>query len=283
MDQLILDKIIRYEGCDFLGRYACLTLEPNLKQTGWVWNVGDHDVPITPDIMVSKPRRVALTYGEHELNEFEHIGILRAAGLQHVRIGTSRKKGWPPYDGGSLALWQAVMPYVHKEGALEPYRASVLHTSYALPKDRSRMVTYIGDGNDYNVLRMTGLVDFPSIQKEIYRFGHVYPNDDLRELVRARTLGWPPVLRNVSWIASKLGWPHHGRIVWPQDASPQEVLDEIGRHRLQDALGILNFAAPTGTYLAGGFHSCKGNHATDLGLLKQIISPKIVRFGQHAA
>ena len=232
--------------------------------------------------MVSKPRRVALVCGSYELNEFEHIGILRAAGLQHVRIWSARKKAWPPYDGGSFALWQAVMPHVYKEGTLKPYTVPA-HTSYALPEDPSRWVSYTGDGNDRDVLRMTGLVEFPCIQKEIHRFGHVYPQADVRKLVRARTLGWPPVLHNVSLLASKLGWPHHKRIVWTQETSPQEALDEIGRHRLLDALAILNFVAPTGTYLAGGFHSCKGNHATDLGLVKQLVADKVVRLGQHAA
>ena len=72
---------------------------------------------------------------------------MRAAGLQHVRIWSARKKAWPPYDGGSFALWQAVMPHVYKEGTLKPYTVPA-HTSYALPEDPSRWVSYTGDGNE---------------------------------------------------------------------------------------------------------------------------------------
>ncbi len=277
MDQLTLSRIVRHEGRCIRGFRSTLVLEP-IHNDGWVWNVDGKDIPITPDIMVSKKRRIALVYGKHMLNEFEHIGILRAAGMQHVRISCTQ--AWPPYDGGSFALWQAVIPYVYKAGVLHPHRLP--NGISALEDDPTRCVTYYGDGNDRDVLRMTGLVEFPSIREGIYRFGHVYPTDDLLELVRARTLGWPPLLRYPLALASKIGWPHYDRILWPQEHYPAETLEETGRHRLQDALAILNFAAPTGRYLAGAFHTGKGNHATDLGLLKKLSANKIVGFKKAA-
>ena len=280
IDQLKLRHIVRHEGFDFLGRRSVLMLEPT-HNTGWIWGTGGKDIPITPDIMMSKRRRVALVYEGSELNEFEHIGVLRATGLRNVRVWCSQT--WPPYDGGAFALWQAVIPHVYKEGILEPYRAPVMLESADLEEEPGRYSQYSGTGNDYDVLRMTGGVEFLRIHPDYYRFGHMYPKDDLLPLVRARTLGWPPSLRNASWLASKLGWPHHERILWPQDHFAAEVLAEIGRHRLLDALAIINFLAPAGMYLAGSFHSCKGNHATDLELLKKLSAGKVVDFKRNAA
>lgn len=285
MDRLTLQETVCHEGRDFFGRRAAIMLSPNTENTGWVWDVEGRYIPITPDIMVSKPRRIALQYAGHVFNEFEHIGILRAAGLQHVRIRLLTKHGWPPYDGGSFAFWQAVMPHVHKDGWLKPFLAQ--NGTYMLPIKRgnkqARFVEYYGDGNDRDILCMTGLVEFPRIQNGVYRFGHVYPQADLRPLVRARTLGWPPELYYLSKTVSMLGWPHHKRINWPQEAKPAAVLDWIGRHRMLDALAILNFLAPTGTYLAGAFHSCKGNHATDVALVQKLWAGKIVSIGTKVA
>lgn len=282
MDQLVLNETVRREGPDFRGWHSHLALSPNREKTGWVWNVGGRDIQITPDIMVSKPRRVALVCGEYELNEFEHIGILRAAGLQHVRIWTPRKKTWPPYDGGSCALWNAVMPHVRKEGSLVPYRAPANITA-TVPNDAGRFVQYHGDGNDRDELRMTGVLKFPSLRKEKYLFGYRYPLDDLYPLACARTLGWPPALYTLSRLAGVCGWPHHARIVWPQETAPETLLEETGRHRFLDALAILNFAAPTGTYLTGAFHSVKGNHVSDLELVKKLAALRVVGIRSSAA
>ncbi len=282
MDRLTLQETVLHEGRDILGRRAAIMLSPNPKNTGWVWDAGGRDIAITPDIMVSKPRRIALQYQGHIFNEFEHVGILRAQGLQHVRIRLLTKHGWPPYDGSSTALWQAVIPHMYKDGWLKPYHLP--HNDIAkLPYDEGRFVQYRGDGNDREVLHMTGLVEFPQIQREIYRFGHMYPHDDLRPLVQARTLGWPPWIYYPLQAASMMGWPHHKRINWPQEAKPVVVLDEIGRHRMLDALAILNFLAPNGTYLAGMFHSCKGNHATDLALVKKLHVSNVVSLGNKVA
>lgn len=267
MDRLKLQRVIRYEGRDFWGRRSTLVLEPFLGGEDWYWDVGTHCVPITPDLMTCRRRRVALQWSKFRLNEFEHIGILRAAGLRSVRISLMGST-WLPYDGGSFGLWQAVMPYVDRSGELKPFRLfsdSRLLTQ-VLPEEPSRYVQYSDTSGP--ILRMTGVIDFPNLGE--HRFGHQYPDDDLLELVSARTLGWPPYLYGAAGLASCFGWPHADRIVWPQEAKPQAVLEETGRHRLLDMLGILNFAAPADRYLTGSLHSCRGNHATDLGLLRQI-------------
>ena len=282
MKELILQERVVHQGRSFKGHDARIDFEPNPARNGWIWVVGGHEVPITPDTMESRQRRVALVYQGNVLEEFEHIGILRAAGIQHVRLWSPAGTSWPPYDGCSFALWNAVMQHVHEGNTLTPYRVPCGHVAHQLPKDIRRSVSYTGNGNDHDVLRMTGLINFARLDENDYRFGHVYPRDDLRTLMRARTLGWPPSLWYVSRLASKFGWPHHKNIVWPQEMLPSEMLEETGRHRLLDMLAVFNFVAPAGTYLAGSLHSCMGNHATDLGVLKKLWTVQKVRLKEAA-
>jgi hypothetical protein len=278
VDRLVLTKTVRHEGRDFWGRYSCLTLEPAENVTDdWLWHIrGRGDVPITPDLMVSLPRRVALEFEGHCLNEFEHIGILRAAGLRGVRLSVE-PRGWPPYDGGSCALWAAVMPKPHtrRESTLHPYRPDTT-VRHALPQDSGRVVSYSDEGNDSDVLHMSGIIDYAGLGE--HRFGHVYPEDDFADLVLAHTLGWPMSLQPFARLAGALGWPHYWRILWPQDYTKARVLEETGRHRMLDMLAILNFAAPADSYLCGALHTYMGGHANDLGLLKQLAGAKVLAF-----
>jgi hypothetical protein len=290
MDRLLLRHTVEVSGFDIKGRKSLLVISPNKDATGWQWKVDvDEYIPITPDILTSLPRRAALVYGRHRFDEFEHVGFLRAAGLQHVNIWMPDGNTWPPYDGGALALWQAVMPHTYRAGELKPFCLRVGETQmYNLPSDRSRGVSYLCDNKDKTLLRITGNVHFPKIDPESYNFSFDYGRDDLLTLVRARTLGWPPNARFVALALDKCrpllrrfgrDWPHYERILWPNDkASPEEVLNEIGSHRMFDALSVLNFLAPDDTHLVGTLHSSKGNHATDVALLKKASTPKVVRF-----
>lgn len=289
MNRLTLTQTVELTGRDIFGRKSRIVFSPTLPGTGWVWRVNSKDIPITPDIMVSKPRRVALVHGDHEFNEFEHIGILRAAGLHDVRIYSEKKKTWPPFDGSSFALWQTVMPHVKKDGVLKPYAPLVerggLRHGFSHRKNDHRWTTFSSNSNaeSKKQLELTGVIDF-------VRFGGVMrgsytSGDDLRLLTRARTLGWPPILaQTAGWLAHIISyatryvgwdWPHYGSIIWPLSAHPPALLDETMRHRLLDALAILNFAAPTGSYLVGSFHSKQGSHHTDLGLLQYLQKEKV--------
>lgn len=283
-DELELTQEVEIRGHTVQGKKTYVILSPNPKRNGWVWETGQERVAITPQIMVPLRRRVALRHERSIFNEFEHLGILRAAGLQHVRLWCPG--AWPPYDGGSLAIWNQVMPYTRKSGVLHPYRfvfRSPLDIFYRLPSDPTRYAVYSGDGREHGVLDLTFYVNYPGLGEQRYRFEH--GKDDLKPLVEARTLGWPPILRHVSraagassWLLRlfRRQWPHHNRIVWPGSGTAEEVLGEAIRHRALDALAILNFAAPTGTYLSGKFHSVKGNHATDLGLLHKLLGTNVI-------
>lgn len=166
MDQWVLEKLITIEGRDFCGRRSTLEISPTNAETGWVWNIRGIDIPITPKIMEAKSRRVALVHNDCVLNEFEHIGVLRAVGLHNIRVWCSQT--WPPYDGGSFKLWQEVMPYVHKVGKLTPYQPEREGT-WALSGELgpicsdSRYVQYYRGRRNDTILRMSGVVHFPTL------------------------------------------------------------------------------------------------------------------------
>jgi UDP-3-O-acyl-N-acetylglucosamine deacetylase len=282
IDRLELLKTVRLEGISIRGKQSVLVLEPVAPGTGWVWRVAGKDVPITHHGMETPGRRVILRHGKHVFNEFEHVGILRAAGLEDVRIWLYGDN-WPPYDGGPSALWKAVMSHVHKDGVRKPYKLGAGESS--LPGDSSRWVKYTP--TNMPKLVMTSFMEFDVLGQG--RMSYEYPTSDLRKLVEARTLGWPPALRGVSRILKVAvplvgrRWPHHKRILWPQEIDPEKLLEEAGRHRLCDALAILAFAVPKGTYLTGTFHSCKGNHVTDLALVRRIATTQVVTLHGSAA
>ncbi len=185
--------------------------------------------------------------------EFEHIGVLRAAGLEDVafRVTSERGPTWPPYDGGSWRLWNTVAEHMVEDGELVPWAAEDF--TFVHPDDPFRYARYWGNSNDY--LEMTSYLKYPG--RPEHRCGFKYGRDDIRTLVSARTLGWPPALWPVSkmgkWLAPLLGrkWPHHERIIWPWTTSAEEMNEETGRHRFLDALGVLAFVPPTGHYLCG--------------------------------
>ncbi len=268
-------------GRTFWGQKSTLTLSPNREETGWLWDTGDYHVPINADIMVSLKRRVALVAGGHILNEFEHIGILRAAGLEHVIISCSQK--WPPYDGGSFALWQAAMHKLVPGPKLKPYLVpwspgSYHHLECTISPIRSTSFLAFSNAESDRKLDITAVVNYKKIMDEDvrYRFDSSKNPDGLVDLARARTLGWPTSLWGLSKFADMCGWPHHERIAWNHNRNPRELLDEVIRHRVLDMLGILSFLAPPGFYLTGQFHSRMGGHASDVALMKKLHAKKSV-------
>ena len=290
MHQLRLRETVRVEGRDFWGRHALLTFSNNLQENGWVWRVRREDIHITPDLIQSRPRRIALVHGEHELNEFEHIGFLRAAGLEHVRVELTGKRTWPPYFGGAWQVWQAVMPHTEKSGELKPYQVQLGDTvgpiCARLPHDPSRWTQFVPHSNAENAKQLSihVTIHFPRISKESAQAVYDWKNVvDLRDIAHARTLGWPPLLYYLSRFAHALGWPHHPRIAWKQEEFSRDLLQEIAEHRLQDMLGTLPFLAPPGHHITGAFQSHKGNHQTDVMLLKTLASAKVVTFRKQVA
>lgn len=279
MDQLALTGPVRHTGPNFWGRLSVLEIVPNPEKTGQLWDTGKAVVPITPDIMEADRRRVVLRHEGHTFNEWEHCGPLRQAGLHHAIFKTGGVKNfWPPYDGCSMALWQAVAQNVVVDGTLKPWappyvaiEGHILASN--LPDEPGRATSYCAESNAARrgVLELYANIHFPTIYKDTV-FGTYTSSSDpegLLKIMGARTLGWPRSLYPLSRLAGALGWPHHKHIVWPDaEVSMRKCLQEVVEHRLLDMVGVLNFAAPTGHYLVGSFNSTRGNHQTDVSLLK---------------
>lgn len=290
MHQLILTDTVELVGRDIFGRYTRVVISPNHAKTGWVWNLEGQDIPITPDIMENRHKRVALVYKHHEFHEFEHLGILRLAGLEHVRIWSARNIAYLPFCGGSRDVWKMVMPHTRKEGVLEPFSPTTetegVHHIFSLDRYSRRKTIFLARSSAEmsKKLHAYAHVDFPSLG--VSGNATFETGDPLLPLVSSRTLGWPSYLRIpallVHWISKILkpfgwSWPHYNSILWASSASKEKVLDEVLRHRLLDMLAIINFLAPPGHYLIGNFHSILGGHRSDIKMVKALFRPTVVR------
>lgn len=260
-----LEKAVRLDGRDVFGRRSSLLIEP-ADTPDWVWKVDGIDVPITPNRIIAKRRRVALTYGGCDFNEFEHVGILRAIGLRGVRVQLLDGASWPPYDGRSFALWQAVVPHMRERGDLSPFRPTCVAIQKAT--NGQRYVQYSRSKQWDNALLIQGVVHYPRTNAK--HFWHKHPGDDTLPLVCARSLGWPRSLRMPAKLAGMCGWPHYGNLNWPGNMPEPTWLDEAVQHRILDLLSVINFAAPAELFLVGHIFSRKGGHATDVGLLHEL-------------
>ena len=270
VERLILTRPVTLTGRDVFGRPAWITLEPT-DGIDWVWRLPDgRDIPIMPYMIEHRRRRAVVAYDNYLLNEIEHVGILRAYGARNIRVSVG-PHGWPPYDGCAHTLWRTVLPRLEADGELLPYR-----TAPAVgidPSDQTRRVYYSPEGTDLNI---TGIINYFMLQGANFSFCH-NGRANLLPLVRARTLGWPPSIKYPLQLASMLGlWPHEACINWPFDRPSGEVLEEAGRHRMLDLLGLLNFAAPARHHLTGWINSQKGGHRTDVRLLRQIAPTKVM-------
>jgi UDP-3-O-acyl-N-acetylglucosamine deacetylase len=270
--RLVLKEKVDIEGRDIFGQQALLTLHPTDKP-GWYWRVDGQDIAITVDMLVSRSAHyLSLNYKQHELKVVEHLLPLRFTGLDSVVIESPNN--WTPYDAGGINFWLAVENKIKYDGELTPTNFSVAATHNEQGKKFNRILTY--DPNKTGKLEVRAIIDYK-------KYGGKADNEislpltdfkDPQGLIKfftARTLGQPQYLSFFLEQARKLGWPHYKNIVWEKSgASPQQILEEIGRHRMLDFLGAMAVLPNAGEYLVGSFFSDKGNHASDVKLLKAI-------------
>ena len=103
-------ETVHISGRDYFGRNAHMKIGPT-TETGWYLGYGENDIPLSPHMLEYKWRRVRLKdpKSKTKINVFEHIGVLRAFGLDKIRISSS---SWPPYDGCAQTLWNALEPHL---------------------------------------------------------------------------------------------------------------------------------------------------------------------------
>jgi hypothetical protein len=265
MRRLMLVNPVRIRGHDFFGRGAEVTLAP-AEEPGWFWHVGGKDVPIGPSCVHADRRCLVLRHDGHRLYVFEHLGALRAMGLDGVRIAAATS--WLPYDGRALQYWNA-LPQATAE--CEPLRpmSRPLHESVqrndGIPR---RLDVKLGTGD---ALKVTVRVAYPKWgERTVTRSFPDERGGGWDDIISARPLAKPPWLRAAARAAALLGWPHYDNVLWPQDAEPEALLEELAHHRILDLLGALATILRPGKYLTGEIATDLADHATDVALLRRL-------------
>jgi hypothetical protein len=256
---------IRIRGHDFFGRRAEVTLAP-AGEPGWFWHVGGEDVPIGPGIVHAERRCLMLRHNEHRLHVFEHLGALRAMGLDGVRMTAAT--AWLPYDGRALQYWNALPQTTAEEEPLRPMsrrREESVHRSDGIP---GRLDVKLGAGD---TLKITVRVAYPGWgERTLTRTLPDETGGGWDDVISARPLAKPPWLRAAGRAAALLGWPHYDSVLWPQEAEPEALLEELAHHRILDLLGALGTILQPGEYLTGEISTDLAGHATDVALLRRL-------------
>lgn len=263
MDRLILEKPVHVNGVDFWGRRSSLTLEP-IAVPGWFWLVDGCDIPLGPSLLSSEKNHIALSHGAKKLRVFEHLGPLRLAGLDSVRIVT--KDEWLPYDGCSDIFWKACAPHLRHDGKLKKYTfahgTSVCQTTRRLDKSVS-----VEPGPE-DFLKIKVFINYGNLGSHEQQW--CMPGVDFKKISRAKTPGWPRWRYYAGWVwATTRGWPHFENVVWPQEHGKMLTKRLFARHRMLDILGALSVLCPPGGVLTGTVHSRCAGHAHDIKLVRQ--------------
>lgn len=264
MRRLMLVNPVRIRGRDFFGRGAEVTLAP-AGEPGWFWHVGGEDVPIAPSCVHADRRCLVLRHGEHRLHVFEHLGALRAMGLDGVRITAATS--WLPYDGRALQYWRA-LPQATAEG--EPLRPmsnrlrECVQRNDGIPR---RLDVKLGTGD---ALKIAVRVAYPKWGERTVTRTFPDKRGGWDAIISARPLARPQWLRAAARAAALLGWPHYDNVLWPQDAEPEALLEELAHHRILDLLGALGTILRPGEYLTGEIETDLADHAADVALLRRL-------------
>jgi hypothetical protein len=255
---------VRVRGHDFFGRRAEVILEP-ADEPGWFWRVAGEDVPIGPGLVHAERRCLTLRRGEHALHVFEHLGALRATGLDQVRIVATTS--WLPYDGRALIYWNALLPSVAEDGRLKPMSRKLsagVSRNDGVPR---RLDVRLGAGD---ALKVTVRVSYPKWGEHVATRTLPDEGTGWSDIVAAKSLARPPWLRSAARCAALLGWPHYDDVLWPQRVAPEALLDELARHRILDLLGAIGTIPGPGEYLTGEVATDLADHAADVALLRKL-------------
>lgn len=274
--QLLLKKKVLIKGPDYFGRKAWISFEPTKPglYIGWFWRTPEGDIlPILPDIITHKPRRVALQSrdGKCSLEIIEHIMPLVFTGLCGVIISSSC---WPPYHGRTLELWEHLQPHIEENGQVEMKWVTVnQECNYAFP-DNSKRWTKISQRFEPG-LKIKVISKYKGLGEKEIVFN--FPNRGLLENVfSVHSQGWPPLTHSISKIVSSFGWPHHNKIVWPQDKDSDVTIRLFAYHRALDLLGSLATLCPPGRLIAANVESHCSGHKADVGAVQHFDPSELI-------
>lgn len=263
MNLFRLEEPVSITGPDYFGRKSNITFSPTLPhKRGFFWKYD----PVKPSIHISEAfastfkRRMALTCENAMLNIYEHIGVIRWAGLDGIEISSSQ---WPPYHGRPLEIYQAL--FEKSVQTAHPLRWCT--TSKSIQQD------YPGSMKRYTALipsekpglEVIIICEYPGLGKKELHYSW---SQDLIPAFSAHSQGWPQWAYYPARIAKFFGWPHAEHIDWPQNHHEQKTLDLFCMHRLVDLLGDISLFHST-RFFAGTIISHCSGHWADLQLAKR--------------
>lgn len=271
MKKLVLKNEVLVTGHDFWGRKTSVLLRPT-KESGWYWQTDKDIVPVTPEVLSFKKRRLVLAHGRDELNVFEHLGPLRFFGLDHLLIVPESR--WLPYDGSSDIFWSKCKRELVEDGEL----GSCCYSEH-INVDGEKILQYIPTAMS---LRLKVSIDYPGLGYEELLSNMDF--DSPNEIAAAKTQGWPMSGRRLAILAEKfVGWPHRDAAIWPQEHELKDVRRMFAEHRRLDLLGALSTLCTPGNLLSGTIVSHKAGHKEDVGFIKNLRIEKEERVVDKAA
>jgi UDP-3-O-acyl-N-acetylglucosamine deacetylase len=242
--------------------------------TGWRWLLphDEYDVPIDPNHLDNKVRRLRLRSLGNKLEVYEHIGFLRWFGFNAINLTSTT---WPPHDSCGNIFWQALKAQ------------SVVDTSRELPwYTVKEPITWKYPARRHGNLSWTTLHPSTEKQVKIYiecnyhgigqaKAEFVFPNDSLlEEICTIPSPGLSLRMKGALWCAKKLlGWPHFHHVTWPNGDS-QQTLQLFMKHRALDILGAMSLLCKDGL-LAGRIESRCSGHRADCNVAK-LAFPRLV-------
>lgn len=268
-----LTQPVEVVGRNYFGLASRMLICPT-NRPGWYWNVLGKEIPITPNMIEGRKRRVAIKDPDSNtsINVFEHIGVLRALGLDGVVFSSDP---WPPYDGCAQTLWDALSPYTTMGRQTIPW-STVPYEFVGMCSNRKRYTRI--QPNNQKRLYVTVVVDYPSLGRHELQFEVSDTQEEVvdKGFISVGSQGWPRGLYPLSKTASLLHWPHHKNIVWPQHYRPDETIRKFAEHRMLDVLGDISLLFPQGGMLSANILSHCSGHEADVEVVKHFARNKLI-------
>lgn len=260
MQSLKLSKTVQLYGKDFLGRRAMMSFAPAPRPGWYVQADRAAASSIGMENVCSKFRRLVVSKGPYRLNCYEHIAPLRWMGLANVILDLTPRT---PYFSSPFDVWKHIQPHCETdEETVVPW--VTINRAFDWFYPNSQRYTKISPATEPS-LKVRIIVDYPGLGK---REG-IFTIPPLNErIITVPTQGWPPSLYYLSYAASLLGWPHHDRITWAKQYSPQVALERFIWHRLTDILGALTLIHPHRLFAGEVVSHCSG-HRADIACVRQ--------------
>ena len=264
---------VEISGKNYFGLPSKIIIRPRNKP-GWYWDVDGKEVPITPNMLQYRKRRVVIVSPDSKtcINVFEHIGVLRAFGIDGITIKTN---SWPPYDGCARTLLSEIKPFLFT-GSQKVEWKTVPHEFVGKYPNPNRYTKI--QPNYQKQLDITVVINYQSLGK--YKLRFVISDTDNgcvnEDILSIGSQGWPRNLYYISKIVSFFGWPHHSSIVWPQENETDETIKQFAKHRMLDVLGDFSPLFPKGGMLSATITSYCSGHEADVKAVNYFANKKLI-------